>query len=160
MDKLNIIYVDDQREILSTLSKELQYFEKHIVIEECESADEALDVMNEIDGAGNHVAVIISDHIMPGKNGVEFLTEVHNDGRFNKTKKMLLTGQATHQDTIAAINYAHIEKYLEKPWTSERLIDDVKILITQFIFDTGLDYSKYMPILHQGTLLDNLKSSV
>ncbi len=157
MDKLNIIYVDDQREILSTLSKELQYFEKYVAVEECESAAEALEVINEIDEAGNHVAVIISDHIMPGKNGVEFLTEIHNDGRFSNTKKMLLTGQATHQDTIAAINYAHIEKYLEKPWKSEQLIDDVKILLTQFIFDVGLEYNAYMSILHQPTLLENLK---
>jgi len=160
MDKLNIIYVDDQREVLSTLSKELQYFEKYVTIEECESAAEALEVINDIDNAGDQVAVIISDHIMPGKNGVEFLTDIHNDGRFGKTKKMLLTGQATHQDTIAAINYAHIEKYLEKPWKSERLIDDVKILLTQFIFDAGLDYSHYMAILHQPTLLENLQSKV
>jgi len=87
MDKLNIIYVDDQREILSTLSKELQCFEKYVNVEECESAAEALELINEIDCAGNLVAVIISDHIMPGKNGVEFLTEIHKDGRLVRPKK-------------------------------------------------------------------------
>ena len=160
MDKLNIIYVDDQREILSTLSKELQCFEALVSLEECESATEAFGVINEIETAGDHVAVIISDHIMPGKNGVEFLTEIHNDGRFIHTKKMLLTGQATHHDTIAAINNAHIQKYLEKPWKSERLIDDVKMLLTQFVFDVGIDYTPYMSVLHQATLLRNLQNSV
>jgi len=73
---------------------------------------------------------------------------------------MLLTGQATHQDTIAAINYAHIEKYLEKPWKAEQIVEDVKELLTQYIFDIGQDYTPLMPILHQATLLKNLQSKV
>ncbi len=158
MDKLNIIYVDDQREVLSTLSKDLQVFESLINIDECETADEALELINEIDSDGDHIAVIISDHIMPGKNGVEFLTEINNDGRFGLTKKMLLTGQATHKDTITAINQAHIQKYIEKPWDSEDLVNAIKILLTQYIFDAGIDYDAYMTILDQTTLLNNLKN--
>lgn len=160
MDKINIIYVDDQREVLSTLSKDLQLFEKHVSVEECESADEAMELINDIDSEGDRIAVIISDHVMPGKNGVEFLSEINNDSRFYATRKMLLTGQATHQDTIKAINQANIEKYLEKPWKSEELVEDVKILLTRFILDTGIDYNKYMPVLHQQTLLEHLQGSV
>lgn len=159
MDKLHIIYVDDQREVLSTLSKDLEIFEHLINVEECESADEALELINEIDATGDHICVIISDHIMPGKNGVEFLTEIHNDGRFNLTKKMLLTGQATHQDTITAINQARIEKYIEKPWKSEDIVNAVKVLLTQYIFDAGIEYTKYMAILDQPTLYQNLQRS-
>lgn len=157
MDVLNIIYVDDQREVLSTLSKDLQIFEDYVQVEDCESADEALELVNEIDAQGDKVAVLISDHIMPGKNGVEFLTEINNDARFVHTRKMLLTGQATHQDTITAINYAKIEKYLEKPWKSEELVQAVKALLTQHILDIGIDYNPYMPVLDQTTLLNNLK---
>jgi two-component system chemotaxis response regulator CheY len=157
MDKLNIIYVDDQREVLSTLSKDLEVFEKYLNLEECESADEAIELINEIDAAGDLVAVIISDHIMPGKTGVEFLIDIHNDGRFSQTRKMLLTGQATHQDTITAINQAHIEKYIEKPWTSEDLVESVKILLTHYILESGIAYEKYTPILHQATLFDVLQ---
>jgi two-component system chemotaxis response regulator CheY len=160
MDKLNIIYVDDQREVLTTLSKDLQVFEQHVNVEECESADEAMDVINDIDAEGDLVAVIISDHIMPGKNGVEFLSEINKDSRFSHTRKMLLTGQATHKDTIKAINQANIEKYIEKPWKPENLVEDVKMLLTGFILDAGIDYNKYMPVLHQQTLFDNLQNRV
>lgn len=159
MEKLTILYVDDQREVLNTLSKDLQLFDDLVNIEACESADEALELMNDIDDEGDYVAVIISDHIMPGKNGVEFLTEIQNDERFLCTQKMLLTGQATHQDTITAINNANIQKYLEKPWKSEDIQEDVKILLTQFIVQKGIDYEKYMSILHQPTLLNHLKRS-
>ena len=158
MDKLNIIYVDDQREVLSTLSKDLEVFEKYFNVEECESADEAFELINELDSKGDFISVIISDHIMPGKSGVEFLTTINNDSRFKLTKKMLLTGQATHQDTITAINQANIEKYIEKPWKSEELVESVKILITRFIMNAGIGYEKYTPILHQPTLLNILQS--
>ncbi len=61
------------------------------------------------------IALIISDHVMPGKTGVELLTDVSKDGRFGFTRKVLLTGQATHTDTINAINSAGIDRYFEKP---------------------------------------------
>ena len=160
MDKLYIIYVDDQREVLSTLSKDLQVFEKFLNVEECESAAEAMDIINELDAEGDRLAVIISDHIMPGKSGVDFLIEINNDGRFMQTKKMLLTGQATHQDTITAINQASIEKYIEKPWKSEDLITSVKVLLTQFIFDAGLNYEPFTEILDQPTLYNYLRKKV
>ncbi len=68
------------------------------------------------DGA-KYITVIVSDHVMPGKTGVELLTDVFHDSRFPNTKKILLTGQATHTDTINAIN-AGIDRYFEKPWQS------------------------------------------
>lgn len=156
MDKLNIIYVDDQREVLSTLSKDLQVFEDYLILEECESALEAIDLMDEIDANGDYTAVIISDHIMPDMSGVEFLTKVNKDNRFANTKKIMLTGQATHHDTIEAINFANIQKYVEKPWEPEQMVKSVKILLTQFLFEQGLPYKKYMPILHQATLFEHL----
>ena len=49
MDKLYIICVDDQREVLNALTEDLEVFEKYLKIEECESVNEALDVMEEVD---------------------------------------------------------------------------------------------------------------
>ncbi len=160
MDKLNILYVDDQREVLSTLAKDLQVFEKYMAVEECESAGEALNLINEIDREGDFVAVIICDHIMPGMSGVDFLSRVTSDGRFSSTRKMMLTGQATHQDTIMAINQARIEKYIEKPWKKEELVEAVKILLTHYLMDTGIEYQNYLPVLHQPTLLNYLQHKV
>lgn len=157
MEKINIICVDDQREVLNTLTQNLVPFESLLIIEECESADEALEIIDEIDAEGNYVAVIISDHVMPGKNGVEFLTEVKEDGRFNETKKILLTGLATHKDTINAINQAGIDKYLEKPWDGDELIHNVKKLLTKYLIEKGISYEKYMDLLDQETLYDALK---
>ncbi|MEM1135360.1 MAG: response regulator [Bacteroidota bacterium] len=157
MSHIYIICVDDQREVLTTVSKDLAIFEPQIKFEECESAMETMEVLDEIDSQGDYVAVIISDHVMPGKNGVELLTDIKKDLRFSKVKKILLTGLATHQDTITAINTAGIDRYLEKPWKAEELQKNVRELLTVFILDVGINYEKYLNILDQPTLLERLR---
>ncbi|USH03625.1 response regulator [Grimontia kaedaensis] len=157
MEKVNIICVDDQREVLSAVLKDLSPLAAAFHIEDCESADEALELIDELDAEGEHVALIISDHVMPEKTGVELLTEVSLDPRFRFTRKVLLTGQATHADTIEAINSASIERYLEKPWDAEELLSSAKRLVTQYVFDAGLDYREFPDVLDTQVVLDRLK---
>jgi len=160
MAKPNIICVDDQRDVLATLKKELQFFRDHIKIYYCESADEAAKILDEIDTEGGYVAVIVCDHVMPGNSGVEFLSQVNNDARFPHTKKLLLTGLATHEDTIEAINKANIDRYIGKPWDTHDLIKKVRVLLTEFILEEGLDYNEYLPVLDQETLFAQLRKSM
>ena len=112
-------------------------------------------------GAGTFVPVkseFISDHVMPGDEvGVDLLRYVDTDVRFSKTRKILLTGQAGHADTIRAINEAHIDNYFDKPWKADELLLAAKKLLTQFILDCGLEYEDYMSILDQEVLLSHLK---
>lgn len=137
MEKLNLICVDDQREVLSAVLQDLEPLNKWLNIEDCESADEVLELMDELDADGEMIALIISDHVMPGKTGVELLTEISKDSRFVRTRKVLLTGQATHTDTINAINSAGIDRYFEKPWQANQLIECVRNLVTQYILIWG-----------------------
>lgn len=160
MAKPNIICVDDQRDILATLKKELQFFRDHVKIYYCESAGEAGKILDEIDEQGEYIAVIICDHVMPGKNGVEFLSEVNTDGRFPKTKKLLLTGLATHEDTIEAINTAKIDRYIGKPWETHDLINKVRVLLTEYILEEGLDYNEYLTVLDQETLYGHIRKTL
>ena len=157
MQKPNIVCVDDQREVLATLKKDLEDFTKFFKIEYCESAEEAFDLIEEIDANGEYLALLICDHIMPVSNGIDFLIEVDKDIRFIKTRKLLLTGLATHQDTIVAINNANIDYYVEKPWESENLRNAVKYLITKYILNTGIEYKLYLPILDQELLYKELR---
>ncbi len=157
MSILNIICVDDQREVLATLEKELAYFSECCDISSCESAEEAWEVVEEVDEVGQNMALVICDHVMPGKNGVQFLTEVSEDQRFNMTKKILLTGQATHQDTINAINHASVDRYVEKPWDTDSLLDEIKQLLTEYIIDAGIDYDQYPQLIDQTTLYRKLQ---
>lgn len=158
MEKINIICVDDQREVLSAVLQDLSSLADYFNIEDCESAIEALTVIDELDSKGEHIGLIISDHVMPEMTGVELLTLISVDPRFARTKKVLLTGQATHNDTIKAINQARIESYIEKPWQPEQLRLLATRLITEYIFDRGLDYLPFQPILDQEVIWRRLSS--
>lgn len=138
-----IISVDDQSEIREALLRDLEMFESHFDLYDCESPEDARELLNESEENGTPVALIISDHVMPDETGVEFLTKIYSEGRFATTKKLLLTGLATHHDTITAINEAKIDNYVAKPWDKIGLKTIVSTLITQFIFDEDLDYSEF-----------------
>lgn len=157
MNQLAIICVDDQREVLSSLLHDLGEFAETFSLIDCESADEAMEAIEEIDAEGAQIALIISDHVMPTKTGVQFLTELEADRRFHNTKKLLLTGLATHEDTITAINKARIDLYIAKPWDAPHLTAAVRILITQFVFDAGLDYQEYEGLLDVDVVLERLR---
>lgn len=157
MEKIFIICVEDQREVLNAVLKDLESFEAVFSLEGCESADEAEELLDEIDAGGNYIGLLICDHVMPGKSGIELLIEVNRDPRFSYTKKLLLTGLATHQDTINAINSAAIDRYIEKPWNVDALQAQVRTLLAQFIFDQGIAYEKYLPYLDQGVVLERVR---
>ncbi|KAA3615552.1 MAG: response regulator [Calditrichaeota bacterium] len=129
MAKENIICIDDEREVLAALKKDLEALENEYTISECETAAEAAGLIEELLNDGESIKLIICDHIMPGENGVEFLTRLYADQRFRNVKKVMLTGLATHQETIQAINEAHIDLYLEKPWDAEDLLAKVRVLL-------------------------------
>ena len=139
MEKINIICVDDQQEVLDSVMRDLRPLGDLIRLEEASSAAECLDLVEQIDEDGDHIAVIISDQVMPGEQGTDLLRKITTDGRFNKTRKVLLTGQATHADTINAINEGGIDNYVEKPWQPEHLLNVVKRLLTLYILDSGID---------------------
>ena len=137
MEKLYIVCVDDQRDVLHNVTRDLRVFGEWTVVEECESADEARALLEELAADGHPVALVVCDHIMPGTNGVDFLTELEAEHALPHLKKVLLTGQATHKDAIDAINRARIDFYLEKPWQSAMLQEVCRRLLTEFLFETG-----------------------
>ena len=157
METINIICIDDQQEVLDSVMRDLRPLGDLVRLEEASSAAECMDLVEHIDENGDYVAVIISDQVMPDEQGTDLLRKITSDGRFNKTRKILLTGQATHADTINAINEGGIDNYVEKPWQPEHLLNVVKRLLTLYILDSGIDYRPYMSILDNTTLFSKLR---
>ncbi|APF19464.1 response regulator [Caldithrix abyssi] len=152
MEKLQIICVDDQREVLAAVKKDLEIFEEYCELHTCETADEAEELFQELKEEQKPVALIICDHIMPGENGIDFFIRLNRDGQLNKTQKMLLTGLATHQETIKAINEANIDFYIEKPWVQVEFQNAVKKLLTRFILKNDLNKADFKPLLDEDEL--------
>ena len=138
MKKLNVLCVDDQREVLAALKKDLSFFDPIVTLTEAESAGEAEEVVREMAAANEPLFLIVCDHIMPGENGVDFMARLIREGLLGDTKKILLTGLADQQDTIRAINDARIDLYTEKPWDGDELNHAVRGLLAKYARQHGL----------------------
>src|SRR6478752_6890928 len=76
--KEHILCVDDEEGILTALRQQLgARFGNEVVIEVAQSADDALELLSELEKDGESLAVVIADQIMPGMKGVELLEEIH-----------------------------------------------------------------------------------
>ena len=157
MKKAHIILIDDQIDVLATLMQDLSIFRERFILDDCESVKEAYELLEELETAGESIALIICDHIMPNKNGIEFLSELSKDDRFDSIHKVLVTGQASHGDTIDAINNASIDYYISKPWVVENLHSVIKEMVTGWIMDNDLDYREYEGLIDTKILFKKLK---
>lgn len=158
METINVICVDDQKDVLDAVLRDLRPLETYFRVEAAESAKDCRELMEELDAKGEKIGLVISDHVMPGETGVSLLGWISETPHFLRTKKILLTGQANHADTIRAVNEAHIDHYFEKPWQGSTLVDSVKKLLTHYILEEGIDYEEFMPVLDQTELLKYLQS--
>ncbi len=125
MPKSAIICVDDEVTVLESLEIELQKaFKNQYLYEFAESADEALEVIEELVEDSVKIVVIVSDWLMPGMKGDELLILIHH--KFPEVRTILLTGQADREAVERAINEAKIHAYLTKPWNSKELIETIR----------------------------------
>ncbi|MFQ5560713.1 MAG: response regulator [Nitrospinota bacterium] len=159
MDEAAIVCIDDQRPVLASLERDLELLGPYFTFDFCESASEAEEVIENLYGKDIPVALIICDHIMPEKKGIEFLSEMREDSRVENARKILLTGLADQKDTILAINQGGVNFYIEKPWEKEHLIKTVQIQLTHFLVGAGFEYTQFMPAVDQETLYKLLQSS-
>ncbi len=126
-----IIYVDDEEIVLNSIKGQLRRnFDRTIRFESAQSAEEGLELLEELKIDDIVVPLVISDHIMPNMKGDEFLTKVYQN--YPEVKTILLTGQADVDAVANTINDAHLFKYLSKPWKEEELVDLIKEAINEY----------------------------
>ena len=114
--RYGILVVDDEDAILEslelTLGSEYQIFT-------ATSGERGLEILDR-----EQIALVISDQVMPGMSGVEFLEEVI--ARNPRAIRMMLTGYSDMPSLIRAINEGRIYRYLPKPWEPDDLRINVK----------------------------------
>jgi diguanylate cyclase (GGDEF)-like protein len=126
-----IVCVDDEEGVLRVLRAQLgARFGHECQVLTARSGDEAVALFDELARDGETIAVVIADQIMPGMKGVELLEIV--DRRLPATTKILLTGQAGIDAVIDAINRAHLNQYISKPWDETALLLSVENLLRQY----------------------------
>lgn len=125
IEKGVLLCVDDEIIVLTALKDQLRRaFGSEFVIDVAESAEEALELLEELSVQGHTLLVIVSDWLMPGMKGDEFLVEAHR--RFPQVVKIMLSGQAEQAAVDRARREAGLHEFLSKPWNAETLVEAIR----------------------------------
>lgn len=124
MNRPAILCVDDEEIVLVTLKEQLRRrFGDRFAYETASSADEAWMVIDELAEERIEILIIVSDWLMPGVRGDEFLSRVH--ARFPRIVTVMLTGQADEEAIQRARRDANLHACIYKPWSEQELADVV-----------------------------------
>ena len=111
-DLPRVLCVDDEARVVEALVLHLrQDYEVHTAL----GGNEALKVLKQIGGA----AVVVSDMRMPSMDGALLLHTVMSF--YPDTTRILLTGEPGRDAAVAAVNKAHIFRFLTKPCPPDQL---------------------------------------
>lgn len=122
MKKDAILCVDDETIILESLREQLErHFGEGYLYETAENAQEGFEIIEDLISEGIKILIIVSDWLMPGVKGDEFLIRVHQ--RFPSIVKVLLTGHANEDAIKRAEEEAELFAIVHKPWSDTELID-------------------------------------
>jgi DNA-binding NtrC family response regulator len=107
-----VLVVDDEAEVVESLRRTLR--QEPIVFVGTTSSLEALAIV-ERDGAD----LVIADIDMPEMNGLVLVSRIRKVRP--QVIRILLTGDASSESAMAAINEGEVHKYLTKPWNKDDL---------------------------------------
>jgi two-component system probable response regulator PhcQ len=120
-----VLIVDDEPEIRKLLKDALSHEPYHIL--SAGSAEEALPILEK-----EQVDLVLSDEKMPGMSGSEFLAVVRQ--KYPDTIRIILTGYASLESAIRAINEGEVYRFFTKPCN----VIDVAITIHQALMHNDL----------------------
>ena len=109
-----ILVVDDESRVVNAVRR-IFATSSFIKVECSTSPQEALSMVKKF--ADLHL--VISDYLMPGMDGLEFLAEVSR--MRPEIVRIILTGHADLETTLRAINEVGVYKFILKPWNNHDL---------------------------------------
>jgi two-component system probable response regulator PhcQ len=101
-----ILFVDDEPNVTEALKQALRREPYEFLT--ATSGTAALKILE-----GQYVDVVVSDEQMPGMSGSVFLSTVRK--QFPHTIRMILSGHATLEAAVRAINEGQVHRFLIKP---------------------------------------------
>ena len=120
METRTVLFVDDEREVLSSLKRMLRTepYESFFA----QSGEEALHFLE-----GENIHVIITDLGMPEMDGLALLKQVEQ--KYPDTIRLVLSAHGDRDSILDAINNGSIYRYIFKPWDNTEL----KLIVRQAI---------------------------
>jgi two-component system, NtrC family, nitrogen regulation response regulator NtrX len=110
--KAHLLLVDDDPSTLASLSRAFRLAGHEATV--CDNAARALDLVR-----SEAFDLILSDVVMPGKNGIELLEDLKRAGV--RTPIVLVSGQANIEMAVQATKLGALD-FLEKPLSTDKLL--------------------------------------
>jgi two-component system, NtrC family, nitrogen regulation response regulator NtrX len=110
--KAHLLIVDDEANTLASLSRAFRLAGHEATV--CDKADKALELAK-----GQHFDLILSDVVMPGKDGLTLLEELKQQGV--TAPVVMMSGQAHIEMAVRATRLGALD-FLEKPISSDKLM--------------------------------------
>jgi DNA-binding NtrC family response regulator len=114
-----VLFVDDEPALLRTIARSLTGAPMEVLT--AIGAYEALSMMSE-----RRVDVLVSDIDMPEMNGIELVRTARRE--HPRTLRMLLTGRATLDKAVHAINDGEVVRFFGKPFEAPVFVAEIDAL--------------------------------
>jgi two-component system, NtrC family, nitrogen regulation response regulator NtrX len=111
-DKAHLLIVDDEANTLASLSRAFRLAGHEATV--CDNAARALELAK-----SRHFDLILSDVVMPGKDGLSLLEDLKSQGV--STAVVMMSGQAHIDMAVRATRLGALD-FLEKPISTEKLL--------------------------------------
>jgi len=115
--RATIVVVDDSEAILKVLARLLRSAHYKVVV--TTNPREALGLVHRA-----KADILITDVEMPGLSGLELTAQARD--QFPDVVRILLTGNASVDVAVQAINRGEVFKFVTKPWVREELLEIVR----------------------------------
>lgn len=150
MVRRRLLFVDDEEYVLSSLRRLFLGWE-YDILTAC-SGEQALGLLD-----GEEIPLVISDHKMPGMQGVDLLKRIKEVSPH--TIGILLTGVSDKQIAVDAINSGAVYRYIAKPWDD----NEVKLIVREALEKYDIEKENRMlsaAIRKQNKLLRELNQNL
>lgn len=123
VEDMNILVVDDEEKICELIKIFLESaFPFRSVVTAPNSVQATQKFLNQ------EFDLLIIDHVMPGKLGIEFIQHLRTSVKFNRMKIILISGYLQQEDVLSAIQLG-VKNIIVKPFTRQQIVSQVAELL-------------------------------
>lgn len=118
-EDMNILVVDDEEKICELIKIFLESaYPFHSVVSAPNATQATQKFLNQ------EFDLLIIDHVMPGKAGIEYIEHLRSSVKHTKLKIILISGYLQQEDVLTAIQLG-IKHIVVKPFTRQQLVNQV-----------------------------------
>ncbi len=142
-----VLVLDDEPKVLSGLKRALRKEPYDLLC--AASAEEAFEILHQ-----RPVDVVISDQDMPGMTGTVFLSKVREV--YPTTRRFMLTGKATLDVALKAINDDAVSQFFTKPCDHATLAQSIRNIIKEKTLEQAIERARQQELELKDRLLSHV----